>query len=98
MQTLDWGHVTPESANLSKNEFVYIYNHDISTADKVDRTIRFIIGRLNYYDTHLPSNPIHLIKIDTRGQQINDSTGDYLRTEILRRYARPDRLTITIVK
>lgn len=62
MQILDWGQVTPESANLSTNTFVYVYNHDLTSMEKVDRTIRFIIGRLFFYDNHLPKDPIHKIK------------------------------------
>ncbi|HEY5772291.1 MAG TPA: hypothetical protein VIS75_06660 [Chitinophagaceae bacterium] len=98
MVTLDWGQVTPEAANIAKNEFVYVYNHDLSSPDKIDRTIRFIVGRLNYYDTQLPKNPIHLIKIDARGQQINDLTCDYIKKTLLNKYIRPDFITIEIIK
>lgn len=54
MKTLEWGQVTPEGANADLNEFYYVYNHDLSSAEKIDRTIRFILGKLNYYDLHLP--------------------------------------------
>ena len=98
MQTLDWGQVTPESANIDKNEFVYVYNHDLSSPDKVDRTIRFIIGRLKYYDTHLPNNPKHIIKIDARGQQINNLICDQIKNGILTQYSKPNYLIVTIIK
>lgn len=98
MNTLDWGQVTPEAANIDRNEFVYVYNHDLSSADKIDRTIRFILGRLNYYDTQLPMHPIHLIKVDVRGQQVSDLTCDYIKSTLLKKYLRPDFLTIEIIK
>lgn len=98
MQTLDWGEVTPEAANIDKNEFVYVYNHDISSSEKVDRTIRFVIGRLNYYDTQLPKDPKHIINIDARGQQLNDTTIERIKKELLTKYPRPDSLTINIIK
>ena len=98
METLDWGQVTPEAANIVNNEFVYVYNHDLSSTDKVDRTIRFILGRLNYYDTQLPKNPIHLIKIDARGQKISDTICDSIEQELKRRYSRPLSLTINIIR
>ncbi|TWI77977.1 hypothetical protein IQ13_4220 [Lacibacter cauensis] len=98
MDTLNWGQVTPEAANIDRNEFVYIYNHDLSSPEKIDRTIRFIVGRLNYYDTQLPKDPIHLIKIDARGQQLSNQICDYIKNTLLNKYLRPDFLTIEIIK
>ncbi len=98
MQTLDWGKVTPDSANLNTNTFVYIYNHDLSSMEKVDRTIRFIIGRLFYYDNHLPKDPIHKIKIDVREQKIENKTYDIIHQELKMKYSRPDSLEIEFVK
>ena len=98
MQTLDWGQVTPEAANLEINEFVYIYNHDLTSAEKVERTVRFILGRLNYYDDHLPKDPRHLIKIDTRGQQVSDTSLDSIEQELKSKYSRPNSMTVNIIK
>jgi hypothetical protein len=67
MNQIDWGQVTPEAAD-SDRDFYYVYNHDISSIEKAERTVRFIVGRLNYYNLHLPQNPNHIIKIDIRGQ------------------------------
>ncbi|MRG48773.1 hypothetical protein GFS24_26930 [Chitinophaga sp. SYP-B3965] len=98
MEILNWGHVTPEAAKSSENEFYFIYNHDLSSADKVNRTIRFILGRLLHYDHHLPPNPIHVIKIDARGQEIDDAACHLIERTLKSRYPRPDALSITIVK
>ena len=98
MQTLDWGQVTPESANLNTNTFVYVYNHDLTSLEKVERTIRFIIGRLFYYDNHLPKDPIHKIKIDIRGQQIESKICDIIHQELKMKYSKPELLEIEFVK
>jgi hypothetical protein len=98
MQTINWGQVTPESANLNTNTFVYVYNHDLTSIEKVNRTIRFIIGRLSYYDKHLPKEPIHKLKIDIRGQQIVSETCDFIQQELKLKYSRPDSLEIEFVK
>ena len=98
MQTLDWGQVTPEGANLNTNTFVYVYNHDLTSMEKVSRTIRFIIGRLLYYDNHLPKDPIHKIKIDIRGQQIENETCDIIHQKLKLKYSRPKSLKIEFVK
>jgi hypothetical protein len=98
MEILDWGHVTPESANMENNEFTYVYNHDISSPEKINRTIRFIVGRLAYYDKHLPANPKHLVKIDVRGQDISEATEEKIKTEIHSRYTSSNILIINIVR
>lgn len=98
MQTNDWGQVTPEGVNLNTNTFVYVYNHDLTSKEKVSRTIRFIIGRLFYYDNHLPKAPIHKVKIDIRGQQVENETCDIMYQELKLKYSRPDSLEIEFVK
>jgi len=97
MRTLDWGQVTPEGANTDINEFYYVYNHDLSSEEKIDRTIRFIVGRLNYYDIHLPPNPKHVVKLDVRGQEISDFTRDSIIREVKTRYSRSNSLIVEIV-
>ena len=97
MSVLDWGQVTPEGANTDVNEFYYVYNHDLSSVEKVDRTVRFIIGRLNYYDLHLPPNPRHVVRIDGRGQGITELTCDSIIREVKSRYSGPGSLTVEII-
>ena len=98
MEKLDWGLVTPEATLNENNEYIYIYNHDLSTLDKVDRTIRFVIGRLNYYDCHLPPNPKHFIQIDIRGQQISEESCDFITKTLQEKYQRPKFLKVSFVK
>ncbi len=96
-KTLDWGPVTPEAANIEKNEFIYIYNHELSNAEKIDRTIRFVIGRLKHYDTELPKDAKHIITIDTRGQNLPDFTCKEIEVILHSLYQHPERLTIHII-
>jgi hypothetical protein len=98
MEKLDWGQVTPEAVLDGTDEYIYIYNHNLSAQDKVDRTIRFIVGRLNYYDYHLPPNPKHSVKIDIRGQQISDETCSRIIKNLKDKYKRPDILRVSFVK
>ncbi|WP_207429369.1 hypothetical protein [Pedobacter sp. SYSU D00535] len=95
MDKLDWGIVTPEGTRLERNEFIYVYNHDLSSAEKLNRTLRFILGRLRYYDTQLPPNPKHLVKIDLRGQSVPKNTTDLLKMELNNQY--PGNLTISFI-
>jgi hypothetical protein len=98
MKTIDWGNITPEGANTEANVFLFIYNHDLTSQEKVDRTIRFILGRLYYYEYHLPENPIHAIKIDIRGQVISKMTHEFIEKEIRSKYAGQNSMTIEIIK
>ena len=98
METIDWGQITPEGTDTNTNTFVYVYNHDLSSIEKVDRTIRFILGRLIYYDNHLPKDSNHRIKIDIRGQQINRETCDFIFHELKQKYPRPNSLEIEFIK
>jgi hypothetical protein len=98
MDISNWGQVTPEATLDGKNEYIYIYNHDLSSVDKVDRTIRFIIGRLSYYDYHLPPNPKHSIQIDIRGQQLTDETCGLIIESLKSKYERPDFVKVFFVK
>lgn len=98
MGKLDWGQVTPESSNLITNSFTYIYNHDLSSSEKIDRAIRFIIGRLLHYEKHLPQNPNQIIKIDIRGQQISESTCNHIVSEIKKASENNNKVTIEIIK
>jgi hypothetical protein len=94
--SLDWGKITPEGSN--GNEILYVYNHDLSSMEKVDRTVRYITGRLNYYEMHLPENARHVIEIDIRGQKISESTLAFLADKIKERYVRHQALTIDYIK
>ena len=98
MPTLDWGHITPESFNTITNVCTHVYNHDLSSSEKADRTFRFILGRLSYYDLHLPENSTHSIVIDIRGQAIDDLACERLIEALTANYERPGSLSIDFKK
>jgi hypothetical protein len=95
---LNWSDITPEGANAKANEFIYVYNHDLSSVEKIERTIRFIIGRLNYYNDHLPSKAQHQIKIDIRGQAVDVQTCESISKRILQYYPAAASISITFIK
>lgn len=97
MYTLDWGHITPESFNLATNDVTYVFNHDLGSEEKMERTVRFIIGRLQYYDLHLPAKPRHIVKIDARGQSLNKEHSTALQSQIESRYNKKNPLVVEII-
>lgn len=94
----NWGAITPELADLSNNTFVYVYNHDLTSNAKIDRTIRFILGRLLYYDIHLLEYHKHKIILDIRGQLVNDQTVDFITNAINQKYNESNSLEIEFIK
>ena len=94
MSTLDWGQVTPEGTDVKSNKFVYVFNHDLSSLEKIERTVRFILGRLNYYDNHLHPDPKHAITFDLRGQDIPDENVKFISKELRDKYPRNSSLII----
>ena len=98
MLDLDWGNVTPEFANIEENLFTYVFNHDLSSKAHIDRTIRFIVGRLCFYDQHLPENAKHEIKLDIRGQYLDQATVTYIIQMIETTYNKSSLHDITIIK
>jgi len=98
MTETNWGNASPEGVNVQNNEFFYVYNHNLTSIEKINRTIRFIIGRLNYYDQHLPANPRHIIKFDLRGQNISNEACNYIKHSIDETYSRSEFLDIQFIK
>lgn len=98
MNGLDWGSITPDSVNLGKNRFTYIFNHQISTPTEVDRTIRFVVGRITFCERHLPANPTHDIKIDSRGQNVDDTIVEHISRSIREMYGKPNLGEISIIR
>ena len=94
MNTLDWGQVTAEGADVKSNKFVYVFNHDLSSLEKIERTIRFVLGRLNHYDKHLPPDPQHAITFDLRGQEISDEYVKFISKDLMYKYPRKSSLII----
>ncbi|MBS1636349.1 MAG: hypothetical protein JST26_10560 [Bacteroidetes bacterium] len=93
---LDWGQVTPEGTK--GNEFLYVHNHDLSSEDKIERTIRFVVGRLQYYKMHLPPNASHIIKFDIRGQRLPHNVEELISAGIKAKLGESMHFIIDFIK
>lgn len=94
----NWGAITPELADLSNNTFVYVYNHDMTSIAKIDRTIRFILGRVFFYDKQLPKDSSHKLVLDVRGQNIGEEICHMITQEINQKYNQSNSLEIEFIK
>ncbi len=75
-----------------------MFNHKLSSPAEVDRTIRFIAGRLLFYDKHLPTNPTHNVKIDARGLNLDHGTVTYIIEKVKEMYGRPNLQEVNIIQ
>lgn len=66
--SLDWGAVTPEMYSQEKNKAVYVLNFSLVSEEAQELSKQFTIGRIIWYQQHLPENCAHEITLDLRGQ------------------------------
>lgn len=71
---IDWGGITPQGYNQEKNEALHVCNFDLSSEDKIENVILFIIGKILWAKNHLPKGCNQLIVFDVRGQELGDNT------------------------
>ena len=83
LNSLNWGTVTPEFYSKEKNSAVHVFNHCLIDEASVDRTIKFAIGRIEWYKNFLPDGCAHEVVFDDRGQDIDDNVRNRI-TESLR--------------
>lgn len=98
MNELDWGSVTPEASNVENNTFTYVFNHKLSSTAEIDRTIRFVVGRLQFYDNHLPANPRHDVRVDARGQSIDRNAVTLIVKKIREMYNKPYLQEVKVIQ
>lgn len=67
---LDWGNATPEGYSKEKNNLLQIYNVDISSAEKIENCIIYVIGRIAWANKHFPKGTSQKIVFDLRGQPL----------------------------
>jgi len=80
--SLDWGNVTPEFFNKEKNSAVHVFNHCLVDEESVERSIKFAIGRIEWYKEFLPDGCDHEVVFDDRGQDIDDSVRNKIAESI----------------
>lgn len=84
--TLNWGSVTPELYNKNTNTVVHVFNHCLMDKESIDRSIKFAIGRIEWFSNYLSLDCRHEVMIDDRGQAIDDNVRNIIINS-LRKYA-----------
>ena len=83
LRSMRWGFITPD-LTFENNiyDIVHIFNHNLGTDDSIKRTIRFIIGRIRWFEIGLRQKLNHKVVIDDFGQDINQDVKNQIRTAL----------------
>ncbi|HZE96321.1 MAG TPA: hypothetical protein VE981_04810 [Planctomycetota bacterium] len=68
--SLDWGGATAEFANEEKNAATHILAHNLSTPERADRSVRFALGRVQWFAVKMPPGGTQEVWFDDREQQV----------------------------
>jgi hypothetical protein len=67
---LDWGEITPDGYSEKKNEAVYVFNFNMMSDESRSLAQKFIVGKVLWYQKHLPDKCSHVMDLDLYGQEI----------------------------
>lgn len=67
---LDWGNFTPEGYDPGKKEAIHVFNFDITSIEKVDRSIVYSVGKIIWAHQTLPEDSVQKVVYDLRGQPL----------------------------
>ena len=76
---LDWTQATIEEYSGQHKAAVHVFNHDLSTPEAIDRTLRFVLGRARWFKRQLPTGSSQGAWLDDRGQHLPDSAKKRIR-------------------
>lgn len=82
IRNMDWGILTADFINDKTNTVLHVCNHDLSTDDSLDRTIRFAKGRIRWFDTFCNQAFNHVVVIDDFGQSVSLEEKNRIRSAL----------------
>jgi hypothetical protein len=79
--SLDWGAATAEFQNDEAKSAVHIFNHDLTTPERVERTIRFAEARLAWCATKMPGFTQE-VWYDEREQKVEAPSKEKIKAQL----------------
>jgi len=79
--SLDWGSVTAEFQNDEGKTATHIFSHDLTTAERVDRSIRFAQARLAWCARKMPGFSQE-VWYDEREQKVAPESKQRIKAEV----------------
>ena len=79
--SLDWGAATAEFQNDEAKSAVHIFAHDLTTAERVDRAIRFAQARLEWCSRRMPGFSQE-VWYDEREQKVEAPSKEKIKVQL----------------
>ena len=79
--SLDWGGATSEFQDDEKKSAVHMFQHDLTTPERVDRAIKFAQARLAYCALKMPGFSQE-VWYDERGQKVAQESKQKIKAEV----------------
>jgi hypothetical protein len=79
--SLDWGAATAEFQNDDAKSAVHIFNHDLTTSERVERAIRFAQARLEWCARKMPGFSQE-VWYDEREQKVSPDSRQKIKAEL----------------
>jgi hypothetical protein len=76
---LAWTQATIEQYSDQLKAGVHVFGHDLSTPEAIGRTLRFAIGRAQWFKQQLPPGTSQGAWLDDRGQSLSDISKKRIR-------------------
>ncbi len=79
--SLDWGAATAEFQNDEAKSAVHIFNHELSTPERVERTIRFAQARVAWCEKKMPGFAQE-VWYDEREQKVEAGSKEKIKSQL----------------
>ena len=76
---MEWGAATAEFASEEKNQATHILVHDLTSADKAERSMRFALARVRWFSAKMPPGGTQEVWFDDRGQTVPAGVRETIR-------------------
>ena len=79
----NWNPITVEGYNEDKNEVTMVFNCNITTENKCQEVIKYVVGRTIWCSQNSPSKAIITLSFDIRGQGIIMTKSNMFKAALL---------------
>jgi len=80
---LDWDEIIVEGYDEMLKEITMVFNCDISTLQKSQKVIKYVVGRTSWGYLNFPPNVAIRLSFDIRGQGVIISKSDFFKRNLL---------------
>jgi hypothetical protein len=96
---LDWGIATSDGFSEKDQQLLFVFNVDISSVANIERTIVFVVGRVLWFNMHVPTGTEYKVVFDLRGQPLTLlGRARKMKSDILEKVAKLNKVVNVIIE